>query len=107
MLEGALDDPVREPRIARKQRPVEVRADRIPEAHALEAAGAVVSEPGDHAPERHGAGVESGDARVVLEAGQRPPHARVELALEEAVADHPALAGNRLVREEPRAGKLV
>ena len=43
---------------------------------------------------------------MVLEAGQRPPVARVELALEQDVADHAPLAGDRLEREEPDAGQL-
>ena len=67
---------------------------------------AVVPEPRDHAAQRLGAVVEARDARVVLEAGQRPPHARLELALQQAVADHPPVARNRVERKEPGAGKL-
>ena len=40
---------------------------------------------------------------MVLEAGDRPPLAGHELALEQDVADHPPLARDRLVREEADA----
>src|SRR5215510_10095481 len=99
MLQGALEDPVREPCIPRKQRAVQIRAYRVANTHAFEAALAVVPEPSDDAPERFSTLVEPRDARMVLEAGERPTHARLELALQQAVADHPSLAGNRLVRE--------
>ena len=46
--------------------------------------------------------VEPRDAGVVLETGQRPANARLELAFEQAVADHAPLAGHRLQREDPR-----
>ena len=39
--------------------------------------------------------------------GQRPPLARLELALEQHVADHAPLAGDRLEREEPDARQLL
>src|SRR5206468_12826694 len=41
---------------------------------------------------------------VVLEARDRPPHARLELALEEDVTNHARRPGSRLVREELRSG---
>ena len=63
---------------------------------------AVVPEPVHDPAERLGAGVEQRPARVVLEARERPPLARLELALEQDVADHPRLARDRLVREERR-----
>ena len=66
------EQPVGEPRVARQERPVEVRADRAAGAAALEAALAVVAEAGDDAAERLGAGVEPRAAGVVLEAGERP-----------------------------------
>ena len=71
-------------------------------AAALVAALAVVAEAGDDAAERLGAGVEQRAARVVLEAGQRPPLARLQLALEQDVADHPPRPGDRVEREERR-----
>ena len=77
-----------------------------PDAAALQAALAVVPEPGDDAAERLRAGVEARPAGVVLEARERAPHAGLELALEQDVADHPPLAGDRLEREEPDAGQL-
>jgi hypothetical protein len=44
---------------------------------------------------------------VVLEAGQRAPHPRLELALEQDVADHPSLAGDRVQGQKARAWQLV
>ena len=44
---------------------------------------------------------------MVLEAGERPPLTRLELALQQHVADHPPLAGDRVQREEPDPGKLL
>ena len=70
------------------------------DAAALEAGLAVVAEAGDDAAERLGAGVEPRAAGMVLEARDRPPLTRDELALEQDVADHAPLAGDRLVREE-------
>jgi hypothetical protein len=43
---------------------------------------------------------------VVLEARERPANTRLELALEQAVADHPALTSDRVQRKEGRAGQL-
>ena len=63
---------------------------------------AVVAEARDHAAERLGAVVEERSPGVVLEARERLAGRRVELALEQHVADHPPLAGDRLVREERR-----
>ena len=94
------EQPVGEPGIPRQQRAVEVRADRAADAAALEAGLAVVPEAGDDAAERLGAGVEQRAAGVVLEACERPPR---PLAVEQHVADHAALAGDRLVREQPDA----
>ena len=62
--------------------------------------------PGDDAPERLGALVEVRAAGVVLEARQRPRLRRLELALEEDVADHPPLAGDGVVGEEADPGEL-
>ena len=43
---------------------------------------------------------------MVLESGHRPAFPGVELALDEDVADHPAVAGDRLVREQADARLL-
>ena len=43
---------------------------------------------------------------MVLEPRHGPPLAGIELALDQDVADHPALAGDGLVREEADAGLL-
>src|SRR5262245_10502318 len=106
MLEGPGEKPVRQPRVARQQRPVEIRPHRGADACALVAALAVVPEPRYDSAERLRAIVEPRDPGVVLEARERPPNARLELALEQAVADHPALARDRVQREEPRTGQL-
>src|SRR5690348_14471941 len=98
MRERLRQQPVCEPGIARQQGPVEVRAEDTAGAAALEAALAVVSEACQHAPERLRAVLEHGAARVVLEARERAPLAGLELALEQDVADHPALAGNGVQR---------
>ena len=66
------EQPVREPRVARQQRAVQVRPDRAPDAAALEPALAVVAEAVDDAAERQRAVVEVRAAGVVLEARERP-----------------------------------
>ena len=86
---------------------MEVRADHAPGAAALVPALAVVPEAGDDASERLGAGVETRAAGVVLEAGERLPLTRLELALEEHVADHPLVSGDRLEREEADARHVL
>ena len=86
---------------------MQIRADRAAEPAAFVAALAVVAEAGDDAPERLGAGVEPRPARVVLEAGERLAVARLELALEQHVADHPPLAGDGLERQEPDARHVL
>ena len=55
----------------------------------------------DDAPERLSTRVEKGPARMVLEARELVSPARVQLAVEQHVTDHPHVTGNRLVREEP------
>ena len=90
------EQPVGEPRVAGQQRAVQVRAEHAAGAAALVAALAVVAEAGEDAAERLGAVVEARPAGVVLEAGQRAPLAGLELALEQHVADHPPLAGDRV-----------
>src|SRR5262249_60217077 len=51
--------------------------------------------------------VEERAARVVLEPGQRAALTRLELALEQHVADHPSLARDGVQREQAHAGQLV
>src|SRR5262245_32392802 len=107
MRERLREQPVREPGIAGEQRPMEVRADGAPEAAALEAALAVVAEAVNDPAQGLGARVEPRAAGMVLEAGKRLDKARLELALEEHVADHPALAGDRLEREEAHSRHVL
>ena len=71
------------------------------------AALAVVPEPGDDAAERLRAGVEDRPAGMVLEPRQRPTPARLELALDQHVADHPARPRDRVERQKPDAGLLL
>src|SRR5215210_7167584 len=99
--------PVGEPGIAWEQRPVQVRADRAADTAAFPAALAVIAEPGHDPAERSRLRVEASPAGVVLEAGERPPPAGLELALEQDVADEAPVAGDRLVRKEPDAGELA
>ena len=101
------EEPVGEPRVAGEEGAVEVGADHAAGTAALVAAGTVVAEAGEHAPERLGAFVEVRAARVVLEARQRTRLARLELALEQHVPDHAALPGNRVEGQEPSPGQLV
>src|SRR3954470_23775795 len=86
---------------------MEVGAEHAPGATALQATLPVVAEAGQHAAERLGAVLEDRPARVVLEAGERAPLARLERALEQDVADHPALAGDRVQRQQAHTGQLV
>jgi len=106
MRQRLREQPVGKPRVARQQRAVQVRADRTADAAAFPAAFAVVAEAGDDAAQRVRARIEARAARVVLEAGQRPPHARLQLALKQDVADHPSLARDRLQREDADPGQI-
>ena len=106
MLEGTREEPIREPRIPRQQRPVEVRADRRPDARTLQAAFAVVPEPGYDTSDRLRTRVEPRHPGMILEPGQRLMHARLELAVQQTVSDHPSLARNRLVREQAHSRQL-
>src|SRR5437763_10167926 len=103
MRERLRKQPVGEPRVARQERAVQIRPDRATEAAALVARLAVVPEAGDDAAERLGAGVELCAARMILEAGDPPD----DVALEEHVADHPRLAGDRLERQQSHAGHVL
>src|SRR5439155_7675955 len=98
---------VREPRVPGEEGTVQVRPDRAPEPAALEAARAVVPEPRHDSPERGRTGIEPRPARVVLESGERLPVARIELALEQDVADHAAVAGDGLEREQADARHVL
>ena len=85
---------------------MQIRPDRAPEPAPLVAALPVVPEACDDSAERLGARVEASPARVVLEAGDRTRVARIELALEEHVADHPPLARDGLEGQQPDAGHV-
>ena len=86
---------------------MEVRADHAAETAALAAALAVVSEARDDATERRRSRIEPRPAGVVLEPGERPPLPRLELALEQDVADHPPLPGDGLERQQARTGHVL
>ena len=86
---------------------MQVRPDRAPEPAALEATLAVVSEPRHDPAEWRRAGIEPRPARVVLESRKRPPVVGIELALEQDVADHPAVTGDCLEREQAHAGHVL
>src|SRR5437870_1631943 len=100
MRESLREQPVGKPRVAGQQRPMEICPDRPSHSSAFEAALAVVPEAGQDAAQWLGAGIEPGPAGVVLEARQCVPGTGVELALEEDVADHSALAGHGLERQQ-------
>src|SRR5712691_2701784 len=100
MGERLRKQPVCEPWIARQERSMEIGADRTTETAAFVPAFAVVPEAGNDAPDRLGARIEPRAARVILEAGERLPVARLELAVEQNVADHPPVARNGLERQE-------
>src|SRR5580765_54869 len=91
------EEPVREPRVARQQRTVQIGADRSTHATALEAALAVVAEAVDDTPERQR------PPGMILEPRER---ATCPVAVEQHIADHPALPGDRVEREEADAGEL-
>src|SRR5262249_26835197 len=106
MRQRLRQEPIREPGVPGQQRPMQVRPDGAPHATPLLAAPTVVSEPGDDATERRRARVEMRTTRMVLEAGERPRHAGLELALEQNVPDHPSLARHGLQRKEAGAAEL-
>src|SRR5262249_43233314 len=86
---------------------VQIRPDCTANPAAFKAALAVVAEPGDDATERPRTGVELRAAGVVLEPRERAHGAGLELALEQHVADHARVAGDRLAREEADAGQVL
>src|SRR2546425_5655222 len=101
------EQPVGEPRVAGQQRSVEVGADRPAEPAALVTTLSVVAEPGHDAAQRLGAGVEDRPPGVVLEAGERPLRAGLELAFEQDVADHPPGPGNGVEWQQADSGLLL
>src|SRR5437868_307779 len=82
MRERLRQQPIGEPGIPGEERPMEVRAERTPDATALPATLAVVAEPGYHAAERLRTRVEASATRAVLEASQRTAQAGRKLARE-------------------------
>ena len=106
MRQRLAQQPVGQPRVARQQGAVQVRANRPPDAAALEGALAVVAEACDDPSQRLGACIEKRAPSMVLEPGKRPPLTGDELTIEEDVADHPALAGDRLERKEADSRQL-
>ena len=82
---------------------MQVRPVDAPGAAALVPRRPVVPEAGEDAAERLGALVEDRAARVVLEAGERLAGPG---AVEQDVADHPALAGDRVQRQQADPGQL-
>src|SRR5215210_4609551 len=89
MRERLRQQPIRKPRVAGEQRTVEVGADGSSDAA-----------------ERLGADVQMRAAGVVLEAGERPLDAGLELALDQAIADHACAAGDGVKREDAGPGLL-
>src|SRR5712692_8495975 len=100
MCERLFEQPVGEPRVPRQERAMQVRPDGTPDATALPAALAVVAEPGHDAAERLRTRIQASAPRVVLESRERAAHAGLELALQEDVADHARVAGDRVQGEE-------
>jgi hypothetical protein len=100
MGECLLEQPVGEPGVTRQEWAVQVRTDCTPDAAALPAAHAVVAEPGHDAAERLGACIEVRPSSVVLESGQCPRNAWVELAFQQDVTDHACVPGDRVERKE-------
>ena len=98
--------PIGELRVPRQQWPVEIRADGVAEAAPFEPRLAVVPEACDDATERLRTVVEDRPARVVLEARDRLPPARVELALEKHVSDQSPVPGDRVQRKHACARLL-
>src|SRR5437763_12485895 len=83
--ECELDQAIREPRVLRQQRTVQVGADHVAAPDALEAVLAVVAEALDHAAEWLLVGAEVCAPAVILEAGD-DARAVAELGLDRAVA---------------------
>src|SRR3954464_3902905 len=86
---------------------MQVCPDRPACATALVAALAVVAEAGDDSAQGLGALLEDRPPGMVLEAGERPLRARLQLALEQHGADHPARSRNGVERQQADAGQLL
>ena len=99
MRECLLEQPVGEPGVARQERAVQVRPDNTPDAAALPAAHAVVAESRNDSAEWLSACVEMRPSCVVLESGECPTDARLELALQQDVTDHSCVPGDGVERE--------
>src|SRR4029453_2434624 len=106
MRQRLSEQPGGEPRVPGEERSVQIRPDRAADATALVPAFAVVPEPGEDPAERLRAHVQHRAAGVVFEPGQGSHPPRLELALEQHVADHPSLPGDGVMREEPDARTL-
>ena len=104
MLERLLEEPVGEPRIAGQQGPVEVRADRPPDADSPRSRFRRRSRsPATDPAQRLGAVVEARDAR--RGSRSRPASAATPGSSSHSsrhVADHPPLARNRVQRKQRR-----
>src|SRR4051812_17616502 len=88
--QGGGDQPVGQPGVLRQQGAVEVRAEDVAAAHALEAVAPVVAVTGEHAAQRGGVRGEVGPAGVVLEPREHPRAVEPgELGLDGDVADQP------------------
>jgi hypothetical protein len=81
---------------------MEVRTDCIFDPAALVARVSIVSEARHDLAEGRRTVVENRPAGVVLEASGRPALAGFELALDEDISDHAALAGNRMQGKDAR-----
>ena len=100
------EQPVREPRVARQQRPVQVRADARPTRQPSKPVSPSLPKPATTRPSgsRPGRGA---SGRRGSRSRRASALARLELAVEQHVADHPPLAGDRVEREEPDARQLL
>src|SRR3954453_10335285 len=97
-----LDQPVREPRVLREQRAVQVGADHVALPDALEPRAAVVAVALEHL-SKWGGLAEAGAAAVVLEACE-DPRALAEVDLDGDVADQArAVLSDRLEVDEADA----
>src|SRR3954454_17063191 len=105
--QGGGDEPVGETRVLRQQRAVQVGADDVAPAHALEAVAAVVAVAVQHAAQRLLALAEVGATAMVLESGQHRERP-VEVQLDRDIADQ-ARAGlaDRAQVDEADAGELL
>src|SRR6266550_3667116 len=106
MHERLCEQPIGQPGVPRQEGAVEIRPDRRPDAAALPAALAVVAEPGNDAAEWLCFRIQACPSRVILEARKRAADTGLELALEQNVADHAPVAGDRVEGEEADPGQV-